>query len=129
MYRAKTLIVHSSGYVCHEGKSLEKCPPALLKQLIKDGLVDIVDGGAPEEMLVKDNDALSRLNRTELINVLKLNNLIQIVGARQSWTDEQIRQGIRNVTPDVDKLVFTAEDLNLLDPKIDETNSSGNGAK
>lgn len=103
-YVAKSLIVHPRPFVCHENHILHNCPPDLLAQFIRDDIVKLVGEGGPPESLIPDHDILSGYSRSELILVMKLNELQKLIHAKQNWSDEQIRQGIRNVWPDLSTL-------------------------
>lgn len=107
MYRAKTLIAHEK-YNCAMGANVSGLPPMLLKQFLRDGIVEQV--GAPDEAMPGFEDAfqdiLTPMSRDELKAVMSENGIGKILKIYQSWTDEQIREAIRSVTPDVNALVI-----------------------
>ena len=105
-YVAKHLLCGPT-FICQQGSTLVGCPPALLKQFIKDGVVDLV--GEPETVMegLSDmfTDVLTTMTRAELIEVYKLNDLKNIFKPLNTWTDEQFRAMIRSVTePDTIKI-------------------------
>lgn len=97
-YRALTVIAHHQ-FTCQDGAILQKCPPALLKQFLKDKLV--VAEGAPDEPMEgfeeAFSDILSAMTREQLLAYMKHNDLGPLIAPRKSWTDEQIRMAIRDV--------------------------------
>lgn len=122
-YVAKTLIAHYQ-YTCQEGKPCNNCPPRLLAQFIKDGLVTFV--GVPDEPIpgFEDvDDPLSSLTRPELLQVVKSNQLTNFFTPMKSWSDEQIRTAIREVTPSLGKLTMpsAAPPAVILTPEEPET--------
>jgi hypothetical protein len=110
-YVATSLIAHPE-VICQEGQEIGYCPPKLLAQFIRDGLLKLIGEEGPPESLIPDFDLLTSLTRDKLIKVLSLNNLQVLVKAKSSWTDEQIRQGIRTVFPDIESLVMPDVETN-----------------
>lgn len=106
-YRAKSTLAHPR-FACSEGEILKGCPPDLLAQFIKDKCVEFF--GTPEEAMVgfEIEDALSILDRAELIALIKRNGLgPPVIQPMRSWTDEMLRSAIREASPDIAKLHFT----------------------
>lgn len=110
-YKAKTVIAHHQ-FNCLEGKDLVACPTNLLRQFVKDGLAEFYgDPDEPEEGFAEAfQDLLTDMDRTELKAFMKLNELQKIIPVAKSWTDEQIRQQIREVAgANLDKMKTTDE--------------------
>lgn len=97
-YKAKTVIAHHQ-YNCLEGKDLVGCPANLLRQFVKDGLAEFYGNpDEPEEGFAEAfQDILTEMNRDELKRFMKINGLASIIPVAKSWTDEMIRQAIREV--------------------------------
>ena len=80
-----------------DGQILGRCPPALLKQFVRDGIVQMV--GEPDEPIAgfehTVSDALTDLSRTELLQMIRKNSWP--IQPMKSWSDEQIRTTIREV--------------------------------
>lgn len=97
MYVAKTMICHPDCPPYQPGQVVGICPPKLLRQFLKDGIVQ--QDGDPDEPLPGFEDAtqdqFTGLTRLQLLQVIKQNKWpIQVM---KSWNDEQIRTAIRAV--------------------------------
>lgn len=101
-YVAVTVIAHPQ-CVCREGHEVRRCPATLLKQFIKDGVVKLVGDDGPAEALILDQDMLTPLNQKQLLKVITLNGL-KAIRPMNNWTDEQIRQAIRDFCEDINTL-------------------------
>jgi len=115
-YKAKVHIAHNT-FTCEQGKKVSNCPPSLLRQFIKDGIVEMDgDPDEPEEGFEGAfEDSLSNFDRQELFAIIRANGLKNSIPVAKSWSDEQIRTAIREVA-DVSKLklpgVASTEELN-----------------
>lgn len=121
-YVALSPIAHPR-YNCAEGKTLVNCPPDLLAQFIKAECVKLIGEDGPPTNVIVDQDVLTPLNQRDLVNVIIWNDLRGMVNPKTNWSDEQIRQAIRDVWPDLSTLK-----LEQPKPLIDETDSGNSGA-
>lgn len=106
-YIAKQLVC-TPKFIAHTGQRCDRCPPELLKILVKDGLVEY-DGDPDLPMDGLSDlfvDALTPLSRSELTQVFRLNQLQQFGIPKNSWSDEMFRQWIRDIVPNVNDLIL-----------------------
>lgn len=110
-YVATSLIAHPR-FSCHEGKALIGCPPDLLRQFITDKIVKLSGEGGPPEQLIADQDVLTPLSQKQLVSIIMRTTLPDGTKLRtevkpmSDWSDEQIRQAIRDVVLDLDLLTM-----------------------
>lgn len=116
-YVATTLIAHPE-CSCQEGHEVKRCPSTLLRRLLKEGHIKLIGEDGPPESLIVDMDQLSPLNQKQLIRVIVLNNLKGQIKPMTNWTDEQIRQSIRDVVGEDLNSLQLPEDANASEPLI-----------
>lgn len=102
-YVATTMIAHPQ-CVCGEGQEVRRCPSPLLRRFLQEGLVKMIGEEGPPESLIVEQDELTSLKQKQLVKVILLNSLQKFVKPMDNWTDEQIRQAIRDHVADLSTL-------------------------
>lgn len=79
----------------------------------QQGIVIMDDDGPDVEEIIENSDILSDLTRQQLLSVIRDNNLNQLpnnmaVKPRTSWTEETIRQAIRDCGVPMSQLTLPA---------------------
>lgn len=90
-----------------------KVPSNLLKLWLEQKIV--VSNDAPTEALEipTDDDCLTGMTRSQLLSLIRPNDLTDYVKPTTNWSDEQIRQGIRDC-------VENLANLKVPDPKPEQ---------
>ena len=103
--------------IWQEGESFSP-PPELprekLKAWLETGTVTMDDSGPDVEELLEETDVLTAMSRKELLSVIAGNRpALNSIKPRTSWSDDAVRQAIRDLTPDLSvlKLEFTPVSL------------------
>ena len=80
-----------------------KIPPTVLKSWLEKGVI-IMDESGPDTNEILEEDVLSHLSRKELLQTIVANAFQSQIVVKTSWTDEAIRQAIRDISPDLSLL-------------------------
>lgn len=98
-------------FTLEQGKSADHLPADLLQQFIKDKVIKQV--GAVDEAVpgFEETDALSVLNRKQLLGVMRDNFPKGTFTVLKSFSDEQLRAMLRKITPDVNLLKLPEPEL------------------
>lgn len=105
---AKQPILSTPWTTAKTGKAVDvsKVPPATVQAWLKTGVIE-VDADGPDLNELPDNDALSALDRRQLLHVSVANKLgLQF---KKSWSDEMIRQLIRDTVSDLSSLQIPSD--------------------
>ena len=91
-------------------------PRTTLKTWLETGVLVTDESGPDVEELLEETDMLTSLTRKELLSLILANRpALEAVKPRTSWSDDAIRQAIRDVTTDLSTLtVPTPEDKSSL---------------
>ena len=87
---------------------MRKIPRSFLDNWIEQGHVVVTDS-APETEELADDDVLTPLNRHQLLGLIRPNGLADKIKPTTKWSDENIRQAIRDLVPDLSSLQLPAE--------------------
>lgn len=97
-----------------EGESFiptPELPRDKLKKWLETGVIVMDEDGPDVEELLEEVDVLTAMTRKELLAVIVSNRpLLATVRPRSSWSEDAIRQAIRDLAPDLSVLSVPVPD-------------------